>query len=274
MNILVTVDENYIEQLQIMLFSLKRSNPKTEFQIYLANRKLTDMHIQLIKKYLEDEQMKIIDVKLPFNYENAVVTDRYPEEMYDRLIAVHYLPETVHRILYLDPDIIVKGDLNELYNSDFEGKLFGGATHIRSFLKRLNELRLGIEHCDIYVNTGVLLINAELLRKIQDMNEILHSINNCKKILLLPDQDIITMIYGRQIKEIDGFRYNLSDRTFQMASKQLIPEKAIDIKWVEEHTAIIHYCGKNKPWKKNYHGVLGEYYIKYKEEYEKYKNKL
>ena len=27
-------------------------------------------------------------------------------------------------------------------------------------------------------------------------------------------------------------------------------------RWVRRHSAIIHYCGRNKPWKKNYLGKL------------------
>lgn len=271
MNILVTINEGYLTQLQVMLFSLKRSNPKTQFKIYLAHRTLTDQNILLLKTSLEDAQMQIIAVKLPFCYGNATVTSRYPVEVYDRLLAVHYLPHTIERILYLDPDIIVKGDLTELYCVKFEGKLFAGATHIRSTLKRFNEMRLGVVNCDLYVNTGVLLINIAKLRQKQDMDEILRTINHCNKPLLLPDQDIITMVYGREIKEIDSFRYNLSDRILQMSMKKLLPDKKIDMKWVEENTAIIHYCGKNKPWKKNYHGLLGQYYIEYAAEYAKLK---
>ena len=32
------------------------------------------------------------------------------------------------------------------------------------------------------------------------------------------------------------------------------------LSWVKENAAIIHYCGSNKPWKKNYIGVLDCFY--------------
>ena len=38
----------------------------------------------------------------------------------------------------------------------------------------------------------------------------------------------------------------------------------IDLKWVKKNTKIIHYIGKNKPWKENYKGILKVYYDKYK----------
>ena len=34
----------------------------------------------------------------------------------------------------------------------------------------------------------------------------------------------------------------------------------MNLDWVREHSAIIHYCGKNKPWKEKYIGSLGIFY--------------
>ena len=62
--------------------------------------------------------------------------------MYYRLLAAEFLPETLDRVLYLDPDIIVIRPLEELYHMSFDGNLFCGATHVRKFLTRLNGARL------------------------------------------------------------------------------------------------------------------------------------
>ena len=37
----------------------------------------------------------------------------------------------------------------------------------------------------------------------------------------------------------------------------------IDEKWVEDNCCIIHYFGKNKPWKDNYKGILKKFYLIY-----------
>ena len=42
----------------------------------------------------------------------------------------------------------------------------------------------------------------------------------------------------------------------------------IDLNWVEKNNFIIHYLGKNKPWKDNYKGILEDYYKRYKVDYE------
>ena len=35
-------------------------------------------------------------------------------------------------------------------------------------------------------------------------------------------------------------------------------------KWVEENNVIVHYLGRNKPWKPDYKGILKPFYDKYK----------
>jgi lipopolysaccharide biosynthesis glycosyltransferase len=54
-------------------------------------------------------------------------------------------------------------------------------------------------------------------------------------------------------------RYNLSDRAYGLYNASLQNEK-IDLDWVRQNTSIIHYCGKNKPWKPGYVGPLGVFY--------------
>ena len=39
-------------------------------------------------------------------FDQAPVTDRYPKTIYYRLLAHQYLPKQLHRILYLDADVL------------------------------------------------------------------------------------------------------------------------------------------------------------------------
>ena len=61
------------------------------------------------------------------------------------------------------------------------------------------------------------------------------------------------------ITGIDPLRYNLSDRMLATYNANPLNEKR-PLSWVKENAAIIHYCGSNKPWKKNYIGVLDCFY--------------
>ena len=45
----------------------------------------------------------------------------------------------------------------------------------------------------------------------------------------------------------------------------------IDLDWVKNNNIIIHYLGRNKPWKDKYKGILKDFYFEYYSD--AYKNK-
>ncbi len=79
----------------------------------------------------------------------------------------------------------------------------------------------------------------------------------------------MTALYGEHVKLIDNLRYNLSDRTL-LAYNTDPRNENIDVPWVCKNTSIIHYFGRNKPWKKKYIGILDVFYKEMEEEYTQY----
>lgn len=59
---------------------------------------------------------------------------------------------------------------------------------------------------------------------------------------------------------LDTIRYNLSDRILTMYNADPRNTEKIDVDWLRKNGVIIHYCGRNKPWKENYMGVLNVFY--------------
>ena len=193
----------------------------------------------------------------------APVSDRYPTEMYYRLFAAHYLPQQLDRILYLDPDLVVLNSLRKLYEIDFGDNLFAAASHIESRAFRdLNRLRLNLPEQTSYINSGVMMMNLKLLRN-ESTQEIIDYINEHKNALLLPDQDVLNALYAGRIIELDPMIYNLGDKYFYFKNVKLPREERFDLEWVRRNTVVVHYYGRNKPWKENYLGVLGVFYQHY-----------
>lgn len=259
LNILVTLDQAYLKQLSIMLSSLLAANPGEAVDVYMMNAKLTDADFERLEKCLDSPRCRLIDVKTDHALlAGAPVTSRYPQEMYYRIFATKYLPPTLDRILYLDPDLVVLKPLAALYETELTGCFFAAATHVRKALQKLNCLRLGagLDETGPYVNSGVMLMNLPLLRAEQDADAVFDYIERRKYTLLLPDQDIISGLYAGRILPIDARIYNMTERLliFGNHGGALTPE------WVEKHSAIVHYCGRNKPWKSRYNGKLGVFY--------------
>ena len=256
MNILVTCDSGYAKQAALMLYSLQKKHQDVFLHIFAAGS-LQEGDIMLMERALDKEKSRVLHAT--FNGEilkGAPTTDRYPVEMYYRIFAAQYLPQDMDRVLYLDPDIVVTGDLTGLYEMEMGEAYFAAASHVKeeTLLGKVNQKRLNME--GIYINSGVMLLNLEMLRKEQDVQAVLKYIADYEKVLLLPDQDVISGVYYEKILPIDARIYNMTER---MLPLELL--KGTEMEWFCRNTAIIHYCGRNKPWKPAYKGKLNLFYL-------------
>ena len=191
---------------------------------------------------------------------------RYPVQIYYRLAAPCLLPSSLDRVLYLDADTLVINSLAELYGADFEDNLFMACTHTRESLTMANRARLGIKNDVPYINTGVMMMNLGRLRKELDMEAIRVYVREHAPALFLPDQDILTALYGRRVKLLDSMVYNLSDRLLSTYNADPRNEKR-GLGWIRKNSVVIHYYGRNKPWKPGYHGVLDVFYHELKQSF-------
>ena len=142
MNILVTLNSGYIDVLCVMLKSLLISNPDTTFDVYVMNSSLTDSDFEKVKTYLHNHKRVILqDIKIhPGKLADAPTTLGYPIEMYYRI--------------------------------------FAAASHVGKVLNDINDLRLNGDDYSIYINSGIMMMNLELLRKEQNRKQVFEYIEN------------------------------------------------------------------------------------------------
>ncbi len=257
MNILVTLDANYIPYLNVMLSSMLHANSGERFDVYLLQSSVTEEDTAQTRKILGKENRLILVNANEAGLQDAPTTSRYPKEIYYRIFAAKYLPDNLDRILYLDPDIIVNGHLRELYDLPMEEYFFAAASHTGAIITSINSIRLDMEENSPYINSGVMLMNLKKLRAEQNYEDVFRFIEKRKNFLLLPDQDIISSLYGSKIYALDAYRYNMTEYLYQTHSPF---ERGFDLTWVRSHAVIIHYCGRNKPWKTPYLGKLDIFY--------------
>ncbi|MFO7342907.1 glycosyltransferase family 8 protein [Caldibacillus debilis] len=264
LNILVTVNSNYIPPLKVMLNSLFLNNRQERFAIYLLYSNIKDEEIKDLLDFVEGKGQRLHPIAVdPKQFEDAPVFRHYTVEMYYRLAAHLYLPEEIDRILYLDPDIVVINPIKELYEMDFDGCLFIAAEHEHTtkVARPFNKLRLGTPNAKGYFNTGVLLMNLQEIRKNVDMQKIYRFIEENKLLLFLPDQDVLNALFWDKIKPVDAYRYNYDARYYELG--KLLPKFKYDLDWMKKNTVFIHFCGKEKPWQEKYKGELGKFYKEY-----------
>lgn len=257
MNILFSINQKAIPLLKMCIQSILRFDKKVDFFIF---------HHDLTRNQQADIETTFLSCTFHFLWvdekiiEGFPTSSRYPLEIYYRLFAPSLLPDTLDRILYLDVDIIVIQSLETLYTMDFNGNAYIACSHVNENMAHVNAKRLGLKQDVPYINTGVLLMNLKLLRKIWNKQKILDYVEENKKKLVLFDQDILTAMYGNQTKIIDYRKYNLSERMLNLYNLRN-PTQKLDLDWVKENGVIIHYCGRMKPWSGKYIGCL-DYFFK------------
>lgn len=258
-NLLFCVNQKMLGLMSACLKSLLRSGGYGYYDVFVLH---SDLEESIQRAMERDFQERVTFHFLPVPEElfaDFPETARYPRQIYYRLAAPLLLPRELDRILYLDVDVVVINSLRPFYEVDFESSYFVGCTHTREFLTKLNQARLQSDKAVAYINTGVLLMNLNVLRQVIRLEEISAYVREHEKALILPDQDILTALYGDKIKLADSLRYNLSDRVLNFYNGSHPKEKR-DVNWVRRNTAIIHYCGRNKPWNESYTGTLGVFY--------------
>lgn len=262
MNLLFAIDRRFIPLLLSCLHSIALRGGADHYDAYILHSDLETKDETHIAQSVDPAvTCRFLPVPTAL-FLGFPETKRYPAQIYYRLAAPHVLPEDLERILYLDVDTIVINPLRELYEVDFQGNYFAACTHTKAFLEKFNQLRLKTEKDVPYVNTGVMMMDLPSLRRHLDLSAIREYGLAHQHQLVLPDQDILTALYGDKVKIVDTLRYNLSDRilSFRNADPSKPP---LDLEWVRQNAVIIHYFGKNKPWKEHYRGILDTFYREY-----------
>ena len=89
LNILATLDQNYVPYFNVMLSSLLFANPGEEFAVYLLHDSLTPADLAESRRILGDRG-RLFPVRVEESQlEGAPTTDRYPKKIYYRISLIH-----------------------------------------------------------------------------------------------------------------------------------------------------------------------------------------
>ena len=263
MKILLTLDENYLLPCKVMLDSLFASNPaETDVTVYLLHSAIPAEKLEELASFCAafGSALRPIAVDAAL-FESAPTSKRYPKEMYYRLLSPLILPREVERVLYLDPDMLIINPLRPLWEMDLYGKTFAAASHtgLTEMANGINQMRLDTEH--EYFNSGVMLIDLTAARKLVTAEDVFACVSEHEKELILPDQDVFNILYGKETRPVEDVLWNYDVRNY---SKYLIRSTGKhDLSWVMQNTAVLHFCGKNKPWHEEYKNPFGMLYLHY-----------
>lgn len=263
MNLLLTLDENYLPPCKVMLDSFFASSPgEKNVTVYLLHSAIPEEKLEELADFCAASGAVLRPIAVDADlFENAPTTKRYPKEMYYRLLSPLILPKELERVLYLDPDTLIINPLRPLWELNLSGKVFAAAAHtgLTEMANGINQMRLDTEH--EYFNSGVMLIDLNAARNLVTAEDVFRCVSEHERELILPDQDVFNILYGSKTMPVEDVIWNYDVRNY---SKYLIRSTGKhDLNWVMRNTAVLHFCGRNKPWQADYKNLFGMLYLHY-----------
>lgn len=231
-------DENFIKFTAVTINSLiANASKKFSYDIHILCTKISEDKKQKVIKlanenfkiYFDDvtDYLKSISYRLP-------IRDYYSKTTYYRLFISEMFPE-LDKALYLDSDMIVLGDVSELYNQDI-GENYVGACNEQAMVQTdvygtYVEKCIGLDR-NKYFNAGMLLINCAQFRKQKILDQFIRLLHEYS-FVVTQDEDYLNFI--------------CKDKVFWIENSWNV-ETYGKIKYSEATAKIIHYLMVGKPW--------------------------
>ena len=246
-NVCLACDDNYSKYAGVVIASvLSNAKPESYLHFYILDGGVAQENIDKIMslKNIKDCEIKFVKVDdSQFEMYKNIKTHQYVTlQTYYRLKLAQILPE-VDRIIYMDCDMVVNDDLEELFTTELGDNVIAGVLDIRVYGKKAWK---GAK----YINAGMVLFDLVKFRKenIEDIFYV-YTKNNYDKIKT-GDQDIINFSLEGRIKIVDD-EWNVQSSNFTNRSSYTNNPK------------IIHFVAKNKPWHFGSFSYHRNYYFKY-----------
>lgn len=224
--------------------------------VYLAGRYGQRVEFHNVEKLFAEKILAPLSEKFQALYSAAA--------MY-RFLIPHVLPATVEKVIYLDSDVIVNLDIEELWRTRIVGEPIAAVpvsyqnADIQAGIKRARKMFRMCEDGGVkaaeYFNSGVMLMNLNAFRDEDDT-----IISAIESIAVYPeyeflDQDVLNYCFAARALRLP-VKFNRAVRYERSEGKGVVANK------------IYHYAGQNHVWSFNldmkdaFNRLWMEYFIK------------
>ncbi|MBO4216534.1 MAG: glycosyltransferase family 8 protein [Clostridia bacterium] len=239
--IFFTIDDNYAPFLATALNSaVKNSAKDRRYRAIILYKELSRSNMNKLKALATDsfkidfitmcEGMETITDRLS----NRLRFDCFTLTIYFRLFIPTMFPQ-YDKGIYIDSDVVLLGDIAELYDTDIGDNYIGACTDLSvqeiPVIVDYIEKAVGVPR-DKYINSGVLLMNLKKLREAGLDRRFLKLLNKYHFDSVAPDQDYINALCHGRI-------HYLSPVWDAMPNDNALPLS---------DARLIHYNLYSKPW--------------------------
>lgn len=256
MHIVYASDEGYARHAAASMLSVIDHNPAKELHFHLLSTGIGEKAAKQLHTLVESRGA-VLDIHemgdLNRWFDFSVNPRGFAITTLARLFLARVLPESIDRVLYLDCDTVVLGDLRPLLTLDMDGCVLGMVMEPTATKARRVQLKL--PDAQPYFNAGVLLIDLKRWRDENTEQTVLSFYRDMGGDLVAPDQDAINGALVGHIKQIPPC-YNFGTVQLYYPYKAqvkiasptpMMPEA--DYRAAVAHPVIIHYLGEERPWR-------------------------
>ena len=248
-----TIGENYALPLNVTAASLLKNKGRScKVEWYVFESDLTDETKSILERLYRDTDITFHWVHQPLSeFEHLPQGGRGVARMYQRLAIADYFPPELTTLLYLDADLLVLGNIEELMLTDLEDFVVGAVQDmavplVSSPLGLQDFQKMNILPDKPYFNAGVLLMNLTRWKQEHVTRRTMAYLESGKRIRLL-DQDALNAVLHSVWKPLH-YRWNVIG---SIAGRPFFKAKHLNKKQYMESLsdpAIIHFGGYMKPW--------------------------
>ncbi|MDO4589846.1 MAG: DUF4422 domain-containing protein [Slackia sp.] len=254
-------DDNYVPMLTTTVYSmLKNASRAYHYDVVVLERDISWQNKRDMRAFFAafpNATVRFVNVGSIIGRFNLTTSNEHISiETYYRFLIQSLLP-FYSKVLYLDSDLIVEGDVSELYERELGDNLLAAA-HDIDYLGNLNmpdgiRMRytretLGMADPYAYFQAGVLLINTEEMRKLHPIETWLDIASNPSYIY--NDQDVLNAHCQGRVAYLPyewNVMHDCGNRIANVFS--FAPAAAFDAYNASRgDQKIIHYAGNEKPW--------------------------
>ena len=178
-HIAYALNDNYAEMTSVSICSVLANCEDEKIVFHLFAEQLSQVHIEKLSGSIKKHSncsMEFHDIRMD---EDLFVTARYDgvkhaglslpnltKEAYARILFPELLFD-LERLIYLDCDTIIEGNIAQLWQVDLGGALAGVVPDYSLETKDEKNKILGMRDDDVYFNSGVILMDLSGLRRFQ-----------------------------------------------------------------------------------------------------------
>ena len=238
-NIAYAPDDKYVNQTVVSMKSALEHNEQVQFIIMYS--KLSAESMQKLGAVGGSLRLIKMDEK---EFADLTLSKWVTVQAWFR-IKLPDLCKDLDKVLYLDCDTLIRGNLDELFSLDLKDKYLAGVKDVWGVSKYVK--RLGMKS-GVYVNSGMLLFNCDYCRKEHFFDKVVDFAKNNAKIIEFCDQDSINKVADEH-KLVISPKYNLMDTWWRGGYYEFEGEEEIEYLNAKENPIITHLTGLKPAFK-------------------------